>query len=83
MVDRYTKAVLTVIALALVAVAIKPVLRPECGRPERPCWIATPPTLPLYVTTGMDTVYVTTKPQDSVAVSTDRDTGPLDVHIVR
>ncbi len=45
MVDWYTKIVLTVIALALVILTLRPVFHPqsavaqqECGRESNPCW---------------------------------------------
>jgi hypothetical protein len=48
MVDRYTKIVLTVIALALVALVLRPALEPqvatalsECGSFSNPCYVTT------------------------------------------
>jgi hypothetical protein len=48
MVDRYTKVILTIIALALVALVLRPVLEPrvasavsECGTFSNPCYVTT------------------------------------------
>jgi hypothetical protein len=53
MIDAYTKAVLTVIALALVALVVRPTVEPSpasaqapagpCGKPSTPCFVATAP----------------------------------------
>jgi hypothetical protein len=70
MIDRYTKIVLTVIALILVVLVAKPVFRPECGgRSTDPCYVVTSPLRPLYITSGTNPIYVETKPGDTVEVT--------------
>jgi hypothetical protein len=56
MVDRYTKAVLTVIAVALSAIAFKSAFPPadaqsSCGSPAVPCYVQVIQNGPLLVTT--------------------------------
>jgi hypothetical protein len=54
--DRYTKIVLTVVAVALVTIAVQNLLptaqaqAPACGSaPQVPCWVANSPKEPLFV----------------------------------
>ena len=56
MIDRYTKIVLTVIAAALTAIAVRQALPPgalaqngSCGALANPCYVATPSDRPLLV----------------------------------
>ena len=58
--DRYTKVVLTVIALALVALVAKSFVRPECGSFKKPCWVAA--DQPLHVTSGLWPLQVSSGP---------------------
>ena len=56
-VDRYTQVVLTVIALALCALVLRPwwtpspagALEPACGMYSTPCYVQTRPSMPLAV----------------------------------
>jgi hypothetical protein len=56
MVDRYTKAVLTLIAAALAAIALEAALpravaQFACGVPAQPCYVLVVQNAPLWVTT--------------------------------
>ena len=58
MIDTYTKAVLTVIAVALVALVVRPMFQAApagaqvigCGLPRQPCYVTTGAGEPLLVT---------------------------------
>lgn len=83
MVDRYTKIVLAVIALALAVIAGQPFVRPACGeRSSRPCYITSNPRDPIYITTGINAIYVTTMPGDPIEV-TSLGAPPVQVEIQR
>jgi len=81
MVDRYTKIVLTVIAISLVALVIQnlsPAARAQisagCGTSSgKPCWITSAPSEPVYVQSDPRVgLYVSTIPSQPLEVRLSR-----------
>jgi hypothetical protein len=76
MVDRYTKALLAVIAIALVVLAAEnslPAARAQpserCGNPSNPCYVVAPPGRPVYVEVNPKSgIYVATIPGQPLEV---------------
>lgn len=78
--DRYTKIVLTVIAVALVTIAVQNLLptaqaqAPACGSaPQVPCWVANSAKDPLFVSAPRGfPVYVSNLPLQPILVEIKR-----------
>jgi hypothetical protein len=78
--DRYTKIVLTVIAIALVTIAVQNLLpmaqaqAPACGSaPQVPCWIANSQKEPLFASAPRNfPAYVSNFPLQPILVEIKR-----------
>ena len=87
MIDRYTKIVLSVIAMALVVLALQnvfPSARAQseaCGTSKNPCWVSASrpfyveaaPTRPVYIAANpKEPIYVMTPPLQALSVQVSR-----------
>lgn len=90
MIDRYTKAVLTVIATALSALVIQNSLgnanaqSAQCGTSKDPCFVRSLPSYPVYVATdGKLPLYVANIPDLPIDVNIRSTRRPIEVRIER
>ena len=80
MIDRYTKSILTVIAVSLMALVMQnfsPMARAQsgesCGTGRNPCYVTSLPKLPVYVQVNpKEPLYVATVPFQPLLVEVKR-----------